>query len=83
MWILRLKGSRVTGILVKALYNSPHQGTLPMGINSNKFERASSEFLVITSPVHVLFSQKSQCRVWNKMAVLSMPYSVAEEIMKL
>ena len=80
---MRLKGSRVIGILVKALYNSPHQGMLPMGINSNKFERASDEFLVITSPVHILFSQKSQCRVWNKVAVLSMPYSVAEEIMKL
>ena len=80
---MRLKGSRVIGILVKALYNSPHQGMLPMGINSNKFERASNKLLVITSPVHILFSQKSQCRVWNKMAVLSMPYSVAEEIMKL
>ena len=80
---MRLKGSRVIGILVKALYNSPHQGMLPMGINSNKFERASNEFLVITSPVHILFSQKSQCGVWNKMAVLSMPYRVAEEIMKL
>ena len=83
MWILSLKGSRVIGILVKALYNSPHQGMLLIGINSNKFERASNEFLVITSAVHVLFSQKSQCRVWNKMAVLSMQHNVAEEIMKL
>ena len=71
LWVLR-----VIGILVKALYNSLHQSKLLMGIYSN-----SHLFLMITSSVHVLFSQKSQCRVWNKMAVLSMPYSVAEEIM--